>query len=226
MKKIFLIILILTLCFGCTANYNLKINEDLTVEENITGLENDEFYNRYYHSTKSHVVDFVMATKEDYLKQQNYNMKETSKENLYGATVSKTYSSIEDYYNNSKAYLQYYDSWNIENKSGIITISLKDKLSKNGNSLDRYMVDDGTVSITLPFEVIDNNADKYNRKNNTYTWNVDSSNDKEIFIQFDSKKLLSEKFNFIYPIVFIVIAFVALFLILFFVKKNKYRNQV
>lgn len=226
MKKHFLILLILTLCFGCTANYKLKINEDLTVEENITGLENDEFYNRYYNSTKSHVVDFVIATKEDYLQQQNYNIKETSEENLYGATVSKTYSSIEDYYNNSTVYLQYYNSFNIDNQNDIITISLKDKLPQNGNSPDRYMVDSGTVSITLPFEVIDNNADKYDKKNNTYTWNVDSSNDKEIFIKFDSNKLLSAKFNFIYPIVFIFIVFVALFLILFFVKKNKHRNQV
>lgn len=226
MKKHFLILLVITLCFGCTANYKLKINKDLTVEENITGLENDEFFNKYYKSTKSHVVDFVMATKEDYLKEHKYSIKETSQNDLYGAIVSKTYSSIEDYYSNSKAYLQYYNSFNINNENDIITISLKDKLPQNGNSPDRYMVDNGTVSITLPFEVIDNNADKYDKKKNTYTWNVDSSNDKEIFIKFDSNKLLSEKFNFIYPIIFIFIAFVALFLILFFVKKNKRRNQV
>lgn len=226
MKKNFLILLITILCFGCTANYKLKINEDLTVEEIITGLENDEFYNRYYNSTKSHVVSFVMATKEDYLKEQNYNIKQISQENLYGATVSKTYSSVEDYYDNSNVYLQFYSSWNIDNQNDIITISLKDKLPKNGNSLDRYMIDNGTVSITLPFNVIENNADKYDKKSNTYTWNVNSSDDKDILIKFDSKKLISSQYNFIYPIIVIFIVLVILFLILVFIKKYKHRNKL
>lgn len=225
MKKYFLLLLIL-LCFGCTANYNLKINEDLSVEESITGLEDDEFYSKYYNSSKSRVVNFVMATKEDYLNEQNYNIKETSDGELYGATVSKTYSSIEDFYNNSNAYRQYYKSWKIENSDDIITISLEDKLEKNGNSLDRYMVDDGTVSITLPFKVIENNAEKYDKKSNTYTWNVNSSDDKDILIKFDSKKLISSQYDFIYPIIIIFIVLVILFLILMFIKKYKHRNKL
>ena len=71
MKKKIILILLLFLCFGCKAKYNILINPDLSVEENIIGLENEEFYERYYKSTKERVINFVVYTVNDYLEENN-----------------------------------------------------------------------------------------------------------------------------------------------------------
>ena len=63
MKKNALLIMILLFLVGCEARYNITINEDLTVDESIVGLENNEFYERYYNSSKERVINFVISLK-------------------------------------------------------------------------------------------------------------------------------------------------------------------
>lgn len=68
-----------------------------------------------------------------------------------------------------------------------ISITVKD-LIKNPSSITRLYIDDGVISITLPFEVVDNNADKVDIIHNKYTWNFDLKDDKTIFIKFNKNK--------------------------------------
>lgn len=201
MKKILYLIIILLTISGCTARYQLKINEDLTVEEVIVGLEDDSFYDNYYNSKKSRVVDFVMATKIDYLKSENYKIEKKYEDLLYGATVSKTYNSLDEYSKNSIAYKQLYNSLVINKDNDIIEISLSEKLPKNGQSNDRYVIDEGKIEIIVPFKVVEHNADEYDKDTNKYIWNVNSSNDKNIYIKFDSSKK-DNKNN--YDIIFVI----------------------
>lgn len=81
-------LIILLLCFGCSSNYELKINDDLSVEESIIGLEEEKFYS-LFNSSKSDVINSVISPQREYLNNQKYNFEEIEKDGLYGASASK-----------------------------------------------------------------------------------------------------------------------------------------
>lgn len=220
MKKIILLVIFVFLCFGCEARYNITINEDLTVEESIVGLEDEAFYNKYNKSTKDRIMDFVIATKEEYLNKNDFDKEKVIEEKLTGLRVSKKYNSIDEYFEKSIAYEQFYENFKHEIKGDIITINLDEKLDKNGNSLNRYVVDKGEVSLILPFKVVKHNADKV--ENKTYIWSVNSSNDKNINISFDISKKAGEHKLATYLIIATILF--ALVLVMLFVR-NKRKNS-
>ena len=61
-------------------------------------------------------------------------------------------------------------------------------MGKNTQDPTRYVIDEGTVNIIVPFKVLEHNADDVDLSNNKYTWYVNSSNDKTIYIKLDSNK--------------------------------------
>lgn len=223
MKKIVLFFLAIIFISGCKARYQLKINEDLTVEETIVGLEDESFYNNYYNSKKSRVVDFVMSTKIDYLKSENYKIEKKYEDIMYGATVSKIFNSLDEYSEKSIAYKQFYNSLIINKDNGIVEISLNEKLPKNSQDNNRYFVDEGEIELIIPFKVIEHNADKYDKDTKKYTWNVNSSNDKTIYIKFDSKKKIKTS-N--YDIIFISGLGLIVILAIYLVVKKYQKSQL
>ena len=224
MKMKIMLIFIIIFCFGCTANYHLKINEDLTVEETIKGFEKNEYYDSYYRSSKDLVVQNAVALHQDYLDKNNYSFHTEKEDSKYGAVASLKYSSLDDYYKRSKVYEQYFNNWSIKKEKNIITIDLSSKKKPNGTGIDgRYTVSDGDVSINLPFKVLKHNADKV--KNNTYIWNINSFKGKKIYLKFDSKKNNETELNFIGIIVIGIIVLIASGIIILFIKKNKEKNE-
>ena len=195
MKKIKILILICLFCVGCDAKYELNINDDLSVNENIVGLETDTFYNNYYKSSKERVIDFVSETKKEYLNEVGYSKEIVDIDNMTGAKFSKTFSNLEEYFEKSEAYTQFYENWDYNIKNGVVTIKLENQLLKNDNSLTRYAIDNCTISITLPFEVKKNNADVVDASTNTYTWRLNNVDAKEIYIKFDTNKEANYKKN-------------------------------
>lgn len=223
MKKIFVILFIILFCFGCRANYNLVINEDLSIDESVVGLEDENFYS-VYSSSKSNVIKNVLYPINEFLISKGYNFNEVEQDSMYGASISNSYLDLDDFKNNSKVYLQFYNSFNFNNEKGIVTLSLNDKVIWDGVSLERFIVDDGKVSITLPFKVIEHNADSHN--DNTYTWNVNSTNDKNILIKFDiNSKNEKSAFTVVFITVVIIIASFSLLAYIYF-KKSNTRNII
>lgn len=226
MKKNIIVFIVVMMCFGCKANYQIKINKDLSVDEKITGLEDQDFYDRYYNSSKERVVKNVASFYEETIKNNGYKFSTVIDDDLYGGRVLKTYDSIEDYFNNSVAYKQYFASWNITKNDSLVEILLNDKLKPNGTGIDRYYVEEGTVNIKLPFKVIDHNADSV--KNNTYSWNIDSNKGNKIFLKFDSSKLANGKENYmlVYVITFTIIIIFVFVLLFVFIKKRKNSERI
>lgn len=225
MKKIFILCVLSLLLFGCKAEYSIKINEDLSVDETIIGLEDEEFYSKYYKSTKDRVIDIVTIRNEEYLKKFNYT-KEKVVEGVYtGAKATTTFSDLQSYFNSSEAYKQFYSEWKHSIENGIVTIELKDKFEKNGNCLDRYIIDNCDVSISLPFKVVKNNADNYDKNTNTYTWYIDIDEPKDIYIKFDTTKVAKDMSYITYigiGSIFIVAVFI---LIKVYINKSEKANK-
>ena len=223
MKKLFIIVL-LSLCIACTGKYNLKINNDLSVEEKVTGLEDDNFYDGYYNSSRNRVVDFASSMFKEEINNKGYSFSIVSEGSLYGGQAKKNYANIDDYFSNSNVYEQYFENWDVKNNNGIITISLNKKKVGNGTGIDRAVVNDGTVSISLPFMVLSHNADRVN--GNIYTWNIDSYKGDKIYIKFDSKKLSNSSINIVIPIVvFSIIVFIIILITVVFLKRKNNSNK-
>ena len=95
MKKIkYLFLIILVLLFtGCTGDYNLKINRDLSVEEELkVSIDNvDDSYERTYK-----LLEQLDISENDY-----EVVVDMDKVNI---TYKKKYSSFEDYYLDSNIY--------------------------------------------------------------------------------------------------------------------------
>ena len=223
MKKVF-ILFMLCICVGCTGKYELKINNDLSVQETITGLEDNKFYDRYYNSSRERVVDFVSSMFKEEMNNKGYSFSTVSEDYLYGGQAEKNYDNIDEYFNNSTVYEQYFESWDVKNDDGVITISLSQKKVGNGTGIDRAVVNDGTVSIILPFKVLDSNAKS--KSGNTYTWNINSFKGKKIYIKFDSKHLEKSSYNNIVPIfIFSLLAIAVVIIIVIFLKRKNNSNS-
>lgn len=229
MKKIILLVFICVFCFGCKARYELQINEDLTVNENITGLETDTFYNQYYKSTKERVINSIMYMDNEYLNNVGYSKKIVNEDNLTGATVNKKFNSLEEYFELSKAYTQFYENFDYKINNGVVTIDLKDQLLINYDSIERYAIDSCDVVITLPFKVKKSNADYINKETNTYIWNLNGDSQKDIYIKFDTKMGADLKDNSISIISFVIVGIAVIVItgiIYFIYDKNKKSNEI
>ena len=124
----------------------------------------------------------------------------------------------------STVYEQYFENWDVKNDDGVITISLNQKKVGNGTGIDRAVVNEGTVSIILPFKVLDSNAKS--KSGNTYTWNINSFKGKKIYIKFDSKHLEKSSYNNIVPIfIFSLLAIAVVIIIVIFLKRKNNSNS-
>ena len=106
-KNLIMILAIILLCCGCTAEYTLKINEDGTVSEIIKGMEDVDFYSRYPNSSVQHVIGFMIEPHLDYLNKHGYTITEVLGNESAGIQLTNRFDSIEKYLSTSKAANQY-----------------------------------------------------------------------------------------------------------------------
>ncbi len=220
-RKFLFIIFIIILCSGCRAEYNLTINDDLSVEENVLATEDEEFFEEYEKSSMGRVVGFILEPYLDTLNENGYVTNSHITSARSGATISKHFDSVEDYANNTIFASQYSDKVNYSKDGNQITLSIKGQFSKAEQDQTRFPIDEAAISIKLPFKVIENNADKVN--GDVYTWLFDENDTKEreIKIIFDKSKIKKD-INYWY--VGIVIGIIILLIVLFMVY-NKVRSK-
>lgn len=180
-KTMKILILFLTIFLtGCSGNYNININKDMSIDEELyLTLENRE---GIYEKT-------LNIFQKNNISRDNYNV--TIKEDEIEITYKDSFDTIENYLLESKVYHQMFD--NIEfNKTGDYidlyvdeNINIKNDITElNGSNLIDFDV--LQLNINNPFEVNFSNADIVNE--NTYTWTM-TKNDmhKKLQMQFKPK---------------------------------------
>lgn len=176
--KIFIIGILLILVTGCSGNYNLKINDDMSVEEELY-LTIDSSNNEYTKTLK--------IFKENNIPEKDYEV--VLSDNNVRITYNKKYDSIEEYLLNSKVYHELIDEIQFNKSNDYIDLYVNQKLklsNDNGikiNGTNLTDLDVLQINIENPFDVNFTNAEIVN--DNVYTWTIKKGDtEKKIQMQF------------------------------------------
>ena len=175
--KYIVISVLLLLVTGCSGNYNVKINEDMSVNEELyLTIENKE---GLYQKT-------LKIFNDNNVKEKDYEVV-LSDDNLK-ITYNASYNSIEEYILNSKVYHQLIDNIELNKSNNYVDLYVNEKLKlsnlnmkQNGTNLTD--LDVLQVNIENPFEVNVSNAELVT--DNVYTWTIKNGDiEKKIQMQF------------------------------------------
>lgn len=228
--KIILLMLVMFLFSGCTVNYDLYINDDLTVNEKVTAIE---FSNTLNDMTGQDPEAAAKSLLDNYkIDGVKYSTSVIKSNDSITAKASTSFKSLEEY-------SEYFTSDIVEEayvtkKGDIVTLEYNQDVALDNYSSRTLMYDDIIVTITVPFKVVENNADK--KQGNTYTWNITrDGNKKNIKIKFDTSKTNTyRKFNFGFFKVDVKYSFLLVFgivvvillIVLYVYIKNKKNNKI
>ena len=230
-KYIFVLLVLSLLLAGCSAEYNLEIDEDSFKESVNIYYPKSEF-------TKAEINNIVASktpiTQDfDQIEFYNNSVKENSQNYIVNENYIHSIDTISDSYIITTCYSgnvikKEYDKLIIETEDefGCIYADAEDD-SEEGMDVG-VSVDHAVINITTKLKVISNNADTVN--NNTYTWNIDKENyqNKPIYmeIQLDERNQIVGAFQI--QLGLILLAVILIFGCIFFYlnKKSKKNNSI
>ena len=168
--KIFIIGILLILVTGCSGNYNIKINDDMSIDEELY-LTIDSSNNAYTKTLK--------IFKENNIPEKDYEV----------VLSDNKYDSIEEYLLDSKVYHELIDEIQFNKSNNYIDLYVNQKLkvsNDNGikmNGTNLVDLDVLQINIENPFDVNFSNAEIVN--DNVYTWTIKKGDiEKKIQMQF------------------------------------------
>ncbi len=207
---------------GCNVNYNVTINEDLSVLENVNIKETDEFYNIRYRNTKVNALEDVLELHLDQLKEHNYQYKLVDNDNNPYILLNKKYQNIDNYLNNSLLFNDFFDEIKYQKKDNIIKIETEGFNRCEEDNPERFYVDKLTIGIKCPYKVINNNAIRVDEKRNIYYYEIDSTTeDFKILLEFDVTKKHNPYIKEIIMIIVLTIISIGMWIFVIINKKKK-----
>jgi len=170
--KILSMLLILILLTGCSGNYDLNINSDLSIDEKLElTIDGEENYEKT-----------VKLFEDNKISKSKYKISIDSDE--VNIIYKEKYLSFEDYILNSKVYNQIFNEIQYNRTMDYIdlyvdeNIKQNNKLTKlNGSNLTDFDVIQ--VNIKNPYKVDVTNAELINDK--TYTWSITKDDLNKVF---------------------------------------------
>lgn len=205
--KIFLLTIMIILLSGCSGNYNITINKDLTVDENVELIVNT--------NGKDNVLKKTLVEEIG----NDYKLQEISN-NKTKITFNKKYGSIEDYLSSSVLYNEVFYNKEYDNDLKTITLGTNAKIWNKGMT-NNFNIEDIKVSVTSPLKMLSSNADEID--GNKYIWNLnDSSTSKDIFLQYS---LLKNKINY-KSLILLIFLIIALITSIIYYDKYKKKNYL
>lgn len=221
MKKNIFLLLILFLLTGCSCRYDITINKDLTIDEEIIIYGTNRLYNAYYKTNK---VDVLKENLENYLEELNENNYEYKliEEGEPHIIITKKYQDIENYLNNSLFFNDYFDEISYNKEGNIVSIETMGFNPNEEDNPDRFYVEKLEVNIKNAYEINDSNSLIIDDNTNTYKYNLlEDSNDFKIFLSYDlSKRFNPHKKNLIYIVIAVLIIIIT-WVAMFFVNRKK-----
>lgn len=208
--KIIILFLMIVILTGCSGNYNIKINADLSIDENLELSidNNDDTYEKT-----------LKLFEENNIKKNKYDV--NISDDKVVIKYKDKFDSIEDYILNSKVYPQLFNKVQYNKGRDYIDLYVDENLKiKNQNSINSSNLTDLDViqvNIENPFNINYTNAELINQ--NTYTWSIKKDDEsKKIYMQFRPN---FNKFPYRPVIVGSLIVIISFYLIYKLIRKYK-----
>lgn len=235
-KKYILMFLSIFFLTGCTATYELDINENIMKEKIMINNMDLDFDMKEIYITNAMPVDYNLTCYLDYDRLVGPNEVKKEKNinyyNIYGTTNGlKADATMDiDSYKDSRLVNMAFASLNINNYDHYISIYGFDGV----DIFNQYQtLDSFQVKITTDKEVSEHDADHVD--GNTYVWRFTRDDeDKTLYIEMDSSKITKEKqekrkeynLNMTAFIIFGTIGIIVALFILYVVLKRKRVNRI
>lgn len=151
-KKILLLIIILFSLTGCTINYDMKVNSDLSVDEQI-----------YVYEMKSGIVGFDSYDKylNSYIQEYNFKLNEfeykyskSITNDRVGLNLKKSYHNIDDYTYSVSGLYQYFDSIESVSNGNLVTLRYNNLHFLYDQNPNQESADQIYFTLKLPFKVV------------------------------------------------------------------------
>lgn len=226
-KNVIMIVMLILLCCGCTAEYTINIDKDLRVTESMTATSGAEFFSEYNKSSVQRVIGFLLEPNLEYLNENGFKITHLFNTSAAGVRIENSYESIEEYKEISKIINQFADDFEYTTNGNKVTLKIVGKFNADEQDQSgKYLVDTGKISIKLPHKVLEHNADSVDTKNGIYTWNIEEAGvEREILLVFD-KRIRKDLIFYIVIGGIIVLATVGGLVIYNGVLANKTRNKL
>ncbi len=171
MKKIILF-LVLSLLTGCSLNYELKINKDLSVIETINVIEPRSKITMYVQDVDEYIQENIdnFSSQEEY---NIYNIYDGSNETRAIGIATVDYNNFNDYCETNTINDYFFSDCKVYENENIITINLESSTANDlfvSTDLEEALFTSASISIIIPFKVVSNNADSIDLESSTYTW--------------------------------------------------------
>ena len=213
MKRIKILIIIISIFIfsGCKGEYNIIINKDLTISENVNiSIENKD---NAYEKT-------INLFENNDIEESRYKV--TKNDDYVNIKYKEDFSNFEDYFLNSKFYNRIIsnEDFNKNNKGlkykSFTNLKLDDK--ENSKLNNSFYISNLKINITSPYTIKENNADEVN--NNTLTW-ILKENDTQKKFSFNLEYMKRNNFYIVIILLCILIVIIpTIYLIIKYFKEK------
>ena len=229
-RKILIISLVIFLLTGCKVSSNIEINKNLSVSETVNMGGTIEFFNNRYKMMRINVIKEILAgeNREEYLISNGYKVSIDDSTSFPVVIATKNYKSLEDFTNNTIFKNQYFGTFETTTSNSLVTLHATDFIVYEDGDLERFDIANCSIKIKVPYEVVENNADSYDKKTNTFIWNIKRDTiEKEIKLTFDKNHIfIYNSSMYISMIIMILLIITLLIIILKLIKKHKNENSL
>lgn len=180
---------------GCDAEYNMIIKKDLRIEEQIVFTEKIKTIRSYSNNADIFVVKNIYNMKE--LNQYNiddYYLETDKSDTILTETATKVYSNFTKFEENNILKGKFFETMVMDDSTGslveITFVSIKQIYQVFVDSEEEdAAINSLKITITVPYQVVTNNANSVDKITNSYTWEYNKATSfKDIELTFNKTK--------------------------------------
>lgn len=226
MKKRILFLISLLLFTGCNVNYNVVINEDLSVNDNLYIEGSKYLYSLYEKTSRLNVMKMLVKDNTDITLMTDSGYNYVFDESVPALHFNKKFDSIDDFVDNNIVYKNLFDELLIEKNGDIITIKGNGYKGNNIFRMDTYYLNNCDISVKTIYKVVDSSAYKFNENTNEFYFNMnDKSDDFDFYLSIDTSKKIIPYFK-VYLVAVLVSISLIVIITLIIIDRNKNKNRI
>jgi hypothetical protein len=214
---------------GCTVEYNIEIDKNMKIDEETKVIDDTYNTSQPLYISKEEMLKNLIDPFTSQLDDSQYEYVTFNDETGAGVILTATYDGITDYKSKEEISSYKFKDYDITADGNLVTLKTTIPYPYVEQDPNRVQIKKLVVNVTLPFKVVENNADKVN--GNKYTWVIEGYQYKKpVILTFDKTKQANHFYLFnIIPIPYFVFGIIggiiAIAIIIFILTKVNANNN-